>query len=259
MSLPVNLHKKYLTRFNELISKGEIITKQIKEDKTNCNTSDISSEAMHWRTNCISILEPILQGNNAHRRLIEEFEKLQIGYFLSLAIQNDERKFTDHIKYDVERSMAEAVGKLKAIKDDFDNGFLANLSMQIEAEIAANYMGQAEQLLSEGQSGKYDHVPASVLTGAVLEKSLRTLCDQQTPPIHTFKTTAKGASEPLTLNPLIDELKKAAVFNELKAKQLRSWADIRNAAAHGEFDKFSRSDVEQMIEGVKNFLATYML
>ena len=100
---------------------------------------------------------------------------------------------------------------------------------------------------------------AAVLTGAVLEKSLRTLCDQQNPPILTFKTTTKGKSEPLTLNPLIDELKKAAVFNELKAKQLRFWADSRNAAAHGEFDKFSRSDVEQMIEGVKNFLATYML
>ena len=29
-----------------------------------------------------------------------------------------------------------------------------------------------------------------------------------------------------------DELKKAGVFNELKAKQLRSRADIRNAVSH---------------------------
>ena len=258
MSLPVNLHKKYLIRFDELISKGGIIAKQIKEDKNNCSTSYISSEAIHWRTNCISLLEPILQGNKAHSRLIKEFENLQIGYFLSLAIHNDDQKSTDHIKYDVERSMAEAVGKLKAIKYDFENGFLDNLSMQIEAEIAADYMGQAEQLLDECKNGKYDHVPAAVLTGAVLEKSLRTLCDQQTPPISTFKTTPRG-SGPLTLNPLIDALKKAELFNELKAKQLRAWADIRNAAAHGNFDEFSRSDIEQMINGVKDFLATYMI
>jgi len=45
--------------------------------------------------------------------------------------------------------------------------------------------------------------------------------------------------------------------NELKAKQLRAWADIRNAAAHGEFDKFKRADVEGMIRGVSDFLATY--
>ena len=30
---------------------------------------------------------------------------------------------------------------------------------------------------------------------------------------------------------LIDDLKAVNVYNELKAKQLRSWADIRNAAA----------------------------
>ena len=115
-------------------------------------------------------------------------------------------------------------------------------------------MGQAEGLLNEGQPGKFDHVPAAVLTGAVLEKALRKLCDDQQPPIPTVD--AKG--DPKTLNPLIDDLKKANVFNELKAKQLRAWADIRNKAAHGEFDQFKRTDVEQMMGGVKNFLADYL-
>ena len=115
-------------------------------------------------------------------------------------------------------------------------------------------MGQAEQLLAEGQTGQYDHVPAAVLAGAVLEKGLRTLCGKQTPPIAL--TNSKGIS--LTLNPLIEELKKVGLFNELKAKQLRAWADIRNAAAHGEFDKFARTDVESMIKGVSDFLATHM-
>ncbi|WP_434684792.1 DUF4145 domain-containing protein [Pseudanabaena minima] len=253
MTLPVNLQKKYVDRFDVLINEGEKINRQIKEDLTNgCNTS-ISSAAMQWKTSCLSLLGQILQKNNTHRNLIEEFEKFQIGSRSKAIAIHIDQQYVDTLL------MSETVGKLKAIKDDFENGFLANLSIQIEAEIVANYLEQAENLLNEGSRGKYDHVPAAVLTGAVLEKSLRTLCDQQTPPILTFKTTTKGKSEPLTLNPLIDELKKAAVFNELKAKQLRFWADIRNAAAHGEFDKFSRSDVEQMLEGVKDFLATYML
>jgi hypothetical protein len=116
-------------------------------------------------------------------------------------------------------------------------------------------MGQAEQLLAEGQSGQYDHVPAAVLAGAVLEKSLRTLCDKHNPPIPTVNNNGK----PLTLAPLIDVLKKNNVFNELTAKQLRAWADIRNSAAHGQFDEFNRSDVDRMIQGINDFLATHMI
>ena len=247
--LPYNLQKKYTDRFDLLIELGELIDQEIRQDLANRRTLTSSPSIMQWKTSCISLLSQILQGSTVHRNLIKEFENIHISkYSLVSSDYTDTRLF-----------ISEAVGKLSAIKDDFENGFLANLSIQIEAEIVANYLEQAENLLNEGSRGKYYHVPAAVLTGAVLEKSLRTLCDQQTPPILTFKTTTKGKSEPLTLNPLIDELKKAAVFNELKAKQLRFWADIRNAAAHGEFDKFSRSDVEQMIEGVKNFLATYML
>lgn len=242
--LPYNFQKKYIDRFNVLVEQGEKITvnnnENIAKDK---GILAISPLAKQWQTNCITLLSHVLQGSNTHSQLIEEFHSVRLSTF----------NLNNNIH------ISEAVGKLKAIKDDFENGFLANLSMQIEAEIAADYMGQAEKLLDECKNDTYDHIPAAVLTGTVLEKSLRTLCDQQNPPILTFKTTTKGKSEPLTLNPLIDELKKAAVFNELKAKQLRFWADIRNAAAHGEFDKFSRSDVEQMIEGVKNFLATYIL
>ncbi|HKM58502.1 MAG TPA: hypothetical protein VJX28_07125 [Chthoniobacterales bacterium] len=53
----------------------------------------------------------------------------------------------------------------------------------MEAEVAADYMGQAEGLLKEGQPGKFDHVSAAVLAGAALEKTLRTFCNEQPPPV----------------------------------------------------------------------------
>jgi len=149
---------------------------------------------------------------------------------------------------------ARLLGIVEGLADDYSHGFLDTVLHQAEAEVAADYLGQAEQLLKEGKPGKHDHVPAAVLLGAVLEKALRTLCARQTPPIPA--TTPKGAQK--TLNPLIDDLKKHGVFNELKAKQLRAWADIRNAAAHGEFDSFNRVDVEHMKSGVGDFLASYM-
>jgi hypothetical protein len=125
--------------------------------------------------------------------------------------------------------------------------------MEVESEFTADYMGQAVSLLKEGQSGKFDHVPAAVLSGAVLEKSLRTLCDVQQPPISIIKPNG----ERKTLDPLITDLKKTGIYNETKAKQLRAWAAIRNHAAHGEFDQFNREDVEDMIRGIKKFLARY--
>jgi hypothetical protein len=143
---------------------------------------------------------------------------------------------------------------LIAIRNDFDADLLSDLGAQIEAEIASDYMGQANELLTEGQSGKNDHVPAAVLAGAVLGKTLRTLCDKQSPPIQTSKPNG----ESLTLAPLIVALKKADVFKQTMAAQLETWAHIRNKAAHGEFDQFTRQEVQTMIAGIKNFLAIHL-
>ncbi|AHJ27845.1 DUF4145 domain-containing protein [Nodularia spumigena CS-584] len=240
MTLPEKLSKKYLSRFEELVAKGENIlfkmllpVSQYHNNPYKINNNAHYRKLAEWKINCISLLNKCLSKENIHQGLINEFKRLEDNdkYLLEICISN-----------------------LKAIKEDYEQGFLGDLMLQVEAEIAADYMGQAEKLLAEGTSGKYDHVPAAVLSGAVLEKALRTICIKQTPPISTIKENG----EPLTLNPLIDVIKKAGIFNELKAKQLRAWADIRNQAAHGEFEKFTRSDVELMIKGIENFLADYM-
>jgi hypothetical protein len=54
---------------------------------------------------------------------------------------------------------------LEALREDLEKGFLDELVLRVEAEVAANYMSQAEDLLGEGVPGKFDHVPAAVLAG----------------------------------------------------------------------------------------------
>ncbi len=247
MPLPPILQEKYLDRFDELICAGETIEKNIKTiagrhsesfvqpgrvrkepDKHVVDWSDFS----RWRTNSVSLLSQIVPLEHPHQKVIEKFDKI--------------KNSVDHLQW--------GIATLKGLREDFEKGFLGNLLLQIETEIACDYMGQAEGLLHEGQTGKFDHVPAAVLSGAVLEKALRTLCDKQGPPI----STTKPNGEPKSLNPLIDDLKKAGVFNEAKAKQLRAWAGIRNHAAHGEFDQFDRKDVEQLVKGIENFLEDYL-
>jgi hypothetical protein len=246
MMLPPLLQKKYIARFIELIEVGEMIAGNITtisgrrhqnfvtgEYRKDPDKHVVDWEAFSkWRTNCISLLSLVIPQDHVHQSLIKNYNKLSNS--------------GDHVRW--------GLAAMKGLKEDLEKDLLGDLVSQVESSVAADYMGQAEKLLKEGQSEKFDHVPAAVLAGAVLEKILRTLCNQQQPPILTIK--ANGESK--TLNPLIDDLKKAGLFNEAKAKQLRSWADTRNHAAHGEFDQFTRNDVDQMLTGVNNFLADYL-
>lgn len=245
MGLPAALRQKFLQRFDELLEEGRAIHRDIKvipgesyftSDGIIRQRNSIHSvdwpRFVTWRTRCVTLLGLVIGTEASHQ-----------GALAGFAVLKREKG-----------GLEWGISFLEAIKDDFKQGFLEKLGALVESEIAADYMGQAEQLLAEGQSGKYDHVPAAVLAGAVLEKALRTLCGRQTPPV----PTAKQNGDPKTLSPLIDDLKKAGAFNESKAKQLRAWADIRNHAAHGEFDQFKRSDVEPMVTGINTFLADYL-
>ena len=140
------------------------------------------------------------------------------------------------------------------LKDDYENGFLDNLEERIVANISSDYMSQVDEILVAGQSDKYDHVFAAVICGVNLENALRQLCLRQSPPIDT----AKPNGRPKRLGDLIPALQKVNAYNALKADQLRAWAKVRNHAAHGEFEEFNRTDVEDMVKGVRNFLADYL-
>jgi hypothetical protein len=247
MKLPEAILAKTLARFDSLIADGRNILASAEDVPPTSFRNRTTGEMVpigggykkldlekfiEWRTKAATLLALVIPNSHVHRQAVEQLTGLPETYPL----------------------LQQAVSLLRGIRDDLEKGFLDDMAGAIEAEIACDYMGQAEHLLAEGQRGKFDHVPAAVLAGAVLEKALRKLCDDQQPPIPV--TTPKG--EPKTLGPLVDDLKKAGVFNEAKAKQPRAWADIRNLAAHGEFTQFKRTDVEAMLSGINTFLADHL-
>jgi hypothetical protein len=236
---------KLLSRFDELVSEGEKILAAAEDVPATYRIDTFGEHRLRsrgyakldldrfveWRTKSTTLLAHIIPKEHVQYNLVQNVVKLQAS----------------------KEQLQGAISALKGLKNDLETGFLDTIFTRIEAQVASDYMGQAERLLADGHPGKFDHVPAAVLAGAVLEKGLRTMCAQQQPPIDTVNPNG----EPKTLNPLIDDLKKAGLYNELKAKQLRAWADIRNKAAHGDFDQFKRTDVEQMLQGITNFLADY--
>jgi hypothetical protein len=141
-------------------------------------------------------------------------------------------------------------GILDSARESYQDGLFEPIFAQIERALAGDYLAQAQDLLDEGQRGKMDHVPAAVLLGAVFEKKIRALCAGQLPPIDI--KTQDGHPKKVVV--LIDALKKPGVYGETKAKELRWIAGVRNHAAHGEFDQFTRGDVEKMRTAVGQFV-----
>lgn len=241
---------KLLTRFDELIANGKAINEDITyEQKTEYDGSGYlfglqqsktytyehgwdTKRYFKWKVDCLTIFDLVVPRSGRLWDQVEQF------------YNSEENK----------DSLLACIGILESVRDNFELGMFDSLLIQVEAEVSADYLDQAERLLNDDVNGRYEHIPAAVLVGAVLEKNLRELCQRQQPPVEVIDS--KGGL--LTLNPLIDNIKKAGVITELKAKQLRAWTDIRNKAAHGHFEQFNRGDVEQMVTGVTKFLADYM-
>jgi hypothetical protein len=242
MRLPPKTLSKYLGRLDELIAEGERVP--IRNVSVVSGGNYLSGETYYkqerevdlsafieWRTKSQTLLDQIIPKQSVHRATVETFNKLK----------------------NTPNSLQSGVSFLKSIRDDLQTGFLDSLASEIESEVAADLLGQAARLFEETPQ-EITHVAAAVLAGAVLEKGLRSLCEQLTPP----EPTNGAAGQPLTMNPLIDALKRRGLLNEVSASQLRAWAAIRNSAAHGRTDQFTREQAHAMMSGVITFLAQHL-
>lgn len=135
-----------------------------------------------------------------------------------------------------------ALGILKAIKADYENGYLFDMRSLIEAEVFDEFLEQAEELLKKNY-----YQAAAVIVGCVLEDGLRKLGQRKIPNFLTDKT----------IDPMNVELAKAGIYNALWQKKIMALADLRNKAAHGKWTEFTEKDVEDMIRDVRRFMEDY--
>lgn len=143
--------------------------------------------------------------------------------------------------------VAELAGILQGVQHDLSEGMLFDLRLLLQAEVFADFLEMAEHLLSKGYKDA-----AAVLLGAVLEDSLRKLAESQRVP-----TTGEN-EKPLTMDPLNVALAKAGAYGPLVQKQITTWANLRNDAAHGNFSKYDAEHVGQMLLFVQKFCAEYL-
>lgn len=105
------------------------------------------------------------------------------------------------------------------------------------AENFDDFLTHAEEYFNQSKP-----MEAGVLASVVFEDTLKKLA----------KKHAK------TADPLIDELVKAGVFNQPKAKQLKGNASTRNFALHADWANLTLADVGELIRGVRSLLTDYL-
>jgi hypothetical protein len=137
----------------------------------------------------------------------------------------------------------ELAGALQAIRAEYAAGYLRSVEEMIHGATFSDFLEMASHLLTEGYKDA-----AAVIAGGVLEQNLRALCVK-----HSVSPI------PANLNALNDALYRnpPSAYPAQWMKQITAWADIRNNAAHGHYDKVDAKQVELMIAGQRHLMLTF--
>jgi len=133
------------------------------------------------------------------------------------------------------------IGSLRALRRDYDEGYLSSVQGLIRAELFADFLEMAEHLLDQGYKD-----PSAVLIGGVLEEHLRALCSVRSIPLSV-------SGKPKKADSMNNELTAVGAYNKLDQKNVTAWLDLRNKAAHGQYQQYTLEQVRTMLSGVREF------
>jgi len=209
--------------FEDLIAEGQRV---VSSARTPANVSWASivdrGQTVQWATKTLSLIDRIYGSGSTHAS-----------------------SFRDALKdHSDGKDVSHALGVLRGAHQEYAAGALFDIRKLIEAEIFDDFIEQAEHLHASG----YYQV-AAVVVGCVLEDGLRKLCQG-----NEIELSEKPKLD--TMNAL---LAKAEVISKLEQKKVTALADLRNKAAHGQWDQFEESDVKEMIGSVKLFMERHFM
>jgi hypothetical protein len=137
----------------------------------------------------------------------------------------------------------EVAGMLRALRDDYEAGYLRSLVELVHADTFGDFLEMADHL----RGGGYKDA-AAVIAGSALEAHLRQLAAK-----HGVATT-DADGRPLKADRLNADLVKVGAYEKGDQKAVTSWLDTRNNAAHGDYEKYAAEQVGLMTEGIRNFM-----
>ena len=137
---------------------------------------------------------------------------------------------------------------LQSIREEIEGGWLISFKDLIAGELFSDFLEMATHLLDE----QYKDA-AAVITGSVLEGHMRKLCASRSIPIEV--KNRQGQQVPKKANSLNSDLAKGGAYSQLDSKNVTAWLDLRNKAAHGQYNEYTHQQVSTMLLGVREFVA----
>ena len=148
-------------------------------------------------------------------------------------------------------------GRLRCLRSDWDAGYLLTFQEMIHGATFSDFLAMAEHLLSDAYKDHAAVVAAATIAGGVVEQHLRALCLKHT--VDPNYLDKKGNPQPKMINALNDDLYRTppGAYSQVFMQQVKTWAVIRNHAAHGEYTEVDRQQVALMVAGIRLFIANH--
>ena len=143
---------------------------------------------------------------------------------------------------------AKVTGIGTALQADLKAGYLETASELIHGEVFGDFLEMGDHLLENGYKDA-----AAVVAGSTLEAHLRQLCQKFGVAIET--KDSKGNLRPKKADRMNSDLVVASAYKKTDQKHVTAWLDLRNKAAHGEYDTYSLKQVALLSQSVRDFIS----
>lgn len=172
--------------------------------------------------------------SNALERKYNRWRKNVIGAFRFARLEPHLSEAVDvfDTSWDSGFKAGQVAPLVESAVDLLERGFVGNLRMVLHAEIFATTVDEAKTLFESGHL-----IPAAVLAGIVVEGWLRDEAEK----------AGIQDSEKIKASRLNNALKEAGVFSVPKWRQVQTYLDVRNAAAHGKGSELTREEIGRLL------------
>lgn len=193
----------------ELASEGNALVEEFDASEPHERSNALERKYNRWRKNVIGT-----------------FRFARLETHLSEAVEVFDTSWETGFKADQVAPLVESAVDL------LERGFVGNLRIVIHAEIFGTTVDEAKTLFESGHL-----IPAAVLAGIVVEGWLRDEAEK----------AGIQDSEKAKTSRLNNDLKEAGVFSVPRWRQVQTYLDIRNAAAHGKGSELTREEIGRLL------------
>lgn len=155
-------------------------------------------------------------------------------------------EFDQNVNDSTPNRTEQGIGILYAVKKELEGGWVRTAKGLVSAEIFSDFLEMSSHLLEEGYKD-----PAAVMAGSVLEEHIRKLCEKHGIEIYIEKDDKLISKKAATLN---TDLTKKQVITKLDEKAITAWLDLRNKAAHGKYEEYTKEQVGLLIQSITDFM-----